>query len=87
MGAPEPPENRDHCREGCQPSEASVAALQRKTYHVLVRVHEDVEPIFFGYAKDVDRVLDPFLVVDAGAPCLDGLPGEDIADGVVAESF
>ena len=52
-----------------------------------MRVHEYVETVLLGHAKDIDRMLDPFLVVNAWAPCLDGLPGEDIADGVVAESF
>lgn len=49
-----------------------------------MRVHEDVEAILFRLAQDADGVLYPRLVVLARPRVLNGLPGEDIADGVVA---
>jgi hypothetical protein len=49
-----------------------------------VRIHEDVEAVALRGAQHLDRLGDPGLVVDARAGGLDGLPGEDIADGVVA---
>lgn len=52
-----------------------------------MRVHEDVEAIVFGYSEHLNRVLDPFLIVDARTSCLNGLPCEDIADAVVAVSL
>ncbi len=41
------------------------ATAGRKTYHILMRVHKDIEPSVLGNAEDVNRMLDPFLIVDA----------------------
>ena len=57
---------------------------EQGTHHVLVRVHEDVEAIFFRFAQNADGVLYPCLVVLAGPLVLDRLPREDIAYSVVA---
>lgn len=54
------------------------------TYNILVRVHEDVETIVLCHSQHGDGVLYPLLVVLSGALVLDGLPGEDISDGVVS---
>jgi len=51
---------------------------------ILVRIHEDVEAIGLCDAQDLNGVLNPRLVVDSRAGGLDGLPGEDIADGIEA---
>jgi len=56
-------------------------------YDILMGIHVYVEAISLGQPKDIDRVLDPRLVVDAGAGSLDCLPSEDIAYAIVAVSF
>lgn len=50
-------------------------------------IHEDIEAILLGDPENVDCVLNPLLIVFPGPGSLDGFPGEDIANGVVAEAF
>ena len=49
-----------------------------------MRIHDDVETVALGYPQNLDCVGNEVLVVAARACGLDGLPGEDISDGVVA---
>jgi hypothetical protein len=56
------------------------------TYNILVRIHEDVEAIVFCLAQYSYCVLNPCLIVLARPLVLNGLPGENIAYGVVAPS-
>jgi hypothetical protein len=50
-------------------------------------VHKDIEAVALCGPQHLERLIDPGLVVDARPGGLDGLPGEDIADGVVAAPF
>src|SRR5690242_4674473 len=79
MGAPEPPENLDHC-------ETSATAMEeaRHTHHVLVRVHEDVETILFRLPQHGYCVVYPLFVVLAWPCMFYGLPCEDISYCIVA---
>jgi hypothetical protein len=54
------------------------------TYHVLVRIHEDVKAILLGLSQEGNGVVYPLFVVLARPSMLDCLPGEDIAYGVVS---
>jgi hypothetical protein len=60
------------------------AAILTRTYHVLMGVHEDVEPVLFRYPQYFNRMLDPILVVLARTSCLDPLPSEHVSDRIVA---
>ena len=50
-------------------------------------IHKDIKSVVLCRPQHLDRLVDPCLVVDPRAGCLDGLPGEDVADGVVAAPF
>lgn len=57
-----------------------------QTYDILVRIHEDIKLILFGYPKDLDGEGNPLLVIEARTSMLDGLPREDIADSIVSQT-
>ena len=53
------------------------------TYHILMRIHENVKAIVLSNPQHLDCMLDPFLIVFSRASGLDSLPRKKIADGVV----
>ena len=56
----------------------------RRTYNILVWIHEDVEAILFRYPQGGNGMVYPLLIVFARACMLDSLPCKDVAYGVVS---
>ncbi len=50
-------------------------------------IHEYIKAVVLGSPQHLDRLVDPCLVVDARPGCLDSLPSENVANGVVAAPF
>lgn len=48
-----------------------------------MRIHENIELVLLSYPEDLDRELDPLLVIDAGTSMFNGLPGENVSNCVV----
>lgn len=59
---------------------------QGNTYHILMRVHIDVEAIALGDPQHLDGMADPLLIVQTRALGLDSFPGENVSDGIVPVS-
>jgi len=53
------------------------------TYHILMRIHENVKAIILSNPQHLNCMLDPFLIVFPRASRLDSLPRKEITDGVV----
>ena len=54
------------------------------TYHILMRVHEDVELVGLGDAEHLHGEVNPFIIIDTRTFMFNRLPGEQISDGIVA---
>lgn len=56
---------------------------QVQTYHILMWVHEYIEPVIFCFAQYVDGVLYPKFIVTARSPSFNRLPCEYVANGII----
>lgn len=50
-------------------------------------IYENIELIYFRYVENVDREVEPVIIVDSRTGMLDGLPYEDVSYSIITPFF